>query len=118
MSSIPLPIRKLIDSGRGEVRQLEREYHRWFVITFLSVTSCVFLVLSLPLLFTVEATNSLVFPRLLIGLTIIINIPVTYYVYRETLSRRQYLAEIQKLMLTGLSFLDAIRRGFQDRFKY
>ena len=117
MSSIPHRIRNLLDSGRGEVRQLEHEYHIWLVITIFSITSCVFLFLSSLLLFDVETPSTLLLPRLLIGFTLILNIIVTYYIYQETLTRRRHLVEIQKLMLTGLSFLDSLRRGFQDRFK-
>jgi len=67
MSSIPHRIRNLLDSGRGEVRQLEHEYHIWLVITIFSITSCVFLFLSSLLLFDVETPSTLLLPRLLIG---------------------------------------------------
>ena len=116
MSSIPFRLRSLLDSGRGEVRQLEHEYHRWLVVTILSLSSCMFLLFSFLLLFTIETSSSLLLPRLLMSLTLISNIIVSYCVYQETLTRKRHLLEIQRLMLTGLSFLDSIRRGFQERF--
>jgi hypothetical protein len=116
MSAIPPSIRKILDSGRGEVRQLEREYHIWFITTIISALSCILLVSISLILFSVDTTDSLVLIRLVIGVVILLNMIITYMVFQETLARRRYLLEIQRLMLSGLSFLDSLRRGFRDMF--
>ncbi len=52
----------------------------------------------------------------MVGFAAISNVGIFYLVFQETLSRRRYLLEIQRLMMNGLSFLDSIRRGFKDMF--
>ena len=116
MSAIPSSIRRFLDSGRGEIRQLEHEYHIWLLTTVLSFISVILLMGISIMLFTLDTTSSLNIIRLAVGLAIFINIFVTYIIFQETLNRRRYLLEIQKLMLNGLSFLDSIRRGFRDMF--
>ena len=116
MSAIPPTIRKFLDSGRGEIRQLEHEYHVWFLTTVLTVISTIILIGVSLALFTLENSDSLIVIRLAVGIAIMINVFVTYVVFQETMTRRRYLLEIQKLMLNGLSFLDSIRRGFKDMF--
>ena len=116
MSAIPHSIRKFLDSGRGEIRQLEHEYHIWLLTTVLAFCSSMLLIGVSIALFALNTSDSLIVVRLAIGVTVIINIFVTYVTFQETLTRRRYLFEIQKLMLNGLSFLDSIRRGFKDMF--
>ena len=116
MSAIPPTIRKFLDSGRGEIRQLEHEYHIWFLTTALSSVSVITLIGVSLALFALESADSLIVLRYAIGIAIMINVFVTYVVFQETMARRRYLLEIQKLMLNGLSFLDSIRRGFKDMF--
>ena len=116
MAAIPPTIRKFLDSGRGEIRQLEHEYHIWFLTTVLTVVSSIILIGISIALFTLENSDSLIIIRLAIGIALMINIFVAYVVFQETMVRRRYLLEIQKLMLNGLSFLDSIRRGFKDMF--
>ncbi len=116
MSVIPPSIRKFLDSGRGEIRQLEHEYHIWLIATLLAGITSILLIIALLLLFTIESNNNLIFIRIIIGLAFISNVIIFSIVYQETLSRRRYLLEIQRLMMNGLSFLESIRRGFRDMF--
>ncbi|MHA1994997.1 MAG: hypothetical protein ACW97Z_10680 [Candidatus Hodarchaeales archaeon] len=116
MSAIPPSIRKFLDSGRGEIRQLEHEYHIWLIATSLTIFTTILMITALTLLFTLESNENLTIIRIFIGLAVIGNITVFYFIYQEMASRRRYLLEIQKLMKNGLSFLDSIRRGFKDMF--
>lgn len=115
-SAIPPSIRKIIDSGRGEVAQLERQYHLWVLITVLAVTAGVLMIGASIILFLLETDEDLTIVRLLIGLAAGADFIVSYFVFQETIARRRYLLEVQKMMLQGLSFLDSVRRGFRDLF--
>lgn len=115
-SAIPPSIRKIIDSGRGEVAQLERQYHLWVLITVLAVTAGVLMIGASIILFLLETDEDLTIVRLLIGLAAGADLIVSYFVFQETIARRRYLLEVQKMMLQGLSFLDSVRRGFRDLF--
>ncbi|MHA1977373.1 MAG: hypothetical protein ACW98I_10765 [Candidatus Hodarchaeales archaeon] len=116
MSAIPPSIRKFLDSGRGEIRQLEHEYHIWLVTSILAGISCILLIIGTLLLFTLENNENLLFIRVLIGLAAISSTIIFYLVFQEMVRRRNYLLEIQRLMMNGLSFLDSIRRGLKDMF--
>jgi len=116
MSAIPPSIRKFLDSGRGEIRQLEHEYHIWLVTTVLMAFMTILLLTALTLLFAVDSNEDLFLIRIIVGLAVIGNSVIFSIVYQEMVSRRRYLLEIQKLMKNGLSFLDSIRRGFKDMF--
>ncbi len=115
-SAIPPSIRKILDSGRGEVAQLERQYHLWVLITVLAVTAGVFMIGASIILFLLETDDDLSMVRLLIGLAAGADFIVSYFVFQEMIARRRYLLEVQKMMLQGLSFLDSVRRGFRDLF--
>ncbi|UCG90500.1 MAG: hypothetical protein JSU57_01855 [Candidatus Heimdallarchaeota archaeon] len=115
-SAIPPSIRKIIDSGRGEVAQLERQYHLWVLITVLAVTAGVLMIGASIILFLLETDEDLTIVRLLIGFAAGADFIVSYFVFQETIARRRYLLEVQKMMLQGLSFLDSVRRGFRDLF--
>lgn len=115
-SAIPPSIRKILDSGRGEVAQLERQYHLWVFITVLAVTAGVLLIGVSIILFLLETNEDLSVVRLLIGIAAGADFIVSYFVFQETIARRRYLLEVQKMMLQGLSFLDSVRRGFRDLF--
>ena len=52
----------------------------------------------------------------MVGVAVIINIVIAYFMFQEVLNRRRYLLEIQRLMKNGLSFLDSIGRGLKDFF--
>ena len=67
-------------------------------------------------LFSLNTDNSYLLVRLMVGVAAIINIFVTYILFQETLNRRRYLLEIQRLMKNGLSFLDSIGRGLRGLF--
>ncbi|MFW9779944.1 MAG: hypothetical protein ACFFE8_13895 [Candidatus Heimdallarchaeota archaeon] len=115
MSSIPPSIRKILDSGRGEMAQLERQYHIWVTITVLGFIVEVVLFLVSVLLF-MDSTPDLAIPRILVGLAALGNIVVLYVVSQETLARRRYIFEIKRMMVSGLSFLESIRRGLKGLF--
>lgn len=117
MSSIPPSIRKFLNSGRGEIHQLEHEYHVWLISSILAGISSILLFIAILLIFALESNEELVFIRLTIGISAISNVVIFYIVFQETLNRRRYLLEIQRLMKNGLTFLDSIRRGFQDMFR-
>ena len=68
MSAIPPSIRKILDSGRGEVAQLEQQYHIWLLVTVLSVGAGVILLGVSLMLFLLETNENLTLVRLLIGL--------------------------------------------------
>jgi len=68
MSAIPPSIRKIIDSGRGEVAQLQRQYHIWLIVTILAASAGVLLMISSILMFLVDLDNSLSIVRILIGM--------------------------------------------------
>ncbi|MHA1215576.1 MAG: hypothetical protein ACTSPG_09765 [Candidatus Hodarchaeales archaeon] len=114
MSAIPPSIRKILDTGRGEVRQLEQQYHIWLFTTIISALLGLALVLVSIILLLYEDRDSLLLVRLLIGLAVGLDVFVFYVLLKETQSRRRYLLEIQRLMMSGLSFIDSIRRGFRD----
>ena len=116
MSAIPPGIRKILDSGRGEVAQLERQYHIWVLITVLAVFAGVLMVGVSIILFLLDTSDDLTIVRLLVGLAAGVDFVVSYFVFQETLARRRYLLEVQRMMLQGLSFLDSVRRGFRDLF--
>ncbi len=116
MSAIPPSIRKILDSGRGEVAQLEQQYHIWLLVTVLSVGAGVILLGVSLMLFLLETNADLTLVRLLIGLAAGADFIASYFVFQETLARRRYLLEVQRLMVSGLSFLDSVRRGFRDLF--
>ncbi len=115
-SAIPPSIRKILDSGRGEVAQLERQYHIWLFITILAVFAGVLMLGVSIILFLLDTSEDLSVVRLLIGVAAGADFIVSYFVFQETLARRRYLLEVQRLMLQGLSFLDSVRRGFRDLF--
>lgn len=115
-SAIPPSIRKILDTGRGEVAQLERQYHIWIIITVLAVTAGVLMIGVSVILFLLETDVDLTVVRLLIGLSAGADFIVSFFVFQETIARRRYLLEVQKMMLQGLSFLDSVRRGFRDLF--
>ncbi len=116
MSAIPQSIRKILDSGRGDVDQLERQYHIWLLVTVLAVIAGVLMFGVLIILFLLDTGENLTIVRLLVGLAAVADFIVSYFVFQETLARRRYLFEVQRLMLSGLSFLDSMRRGFRDLF--
>lgn len=115
-SAIPPSIRKILDSGRGEVAQLERQYHIWLFITVLAISAGALMLGVSIILFLLESNEDLSIVRILIGLAAAADFIVSYFVFQETLARRRYLLEVQRLMLSGLSFLDSVRRGFRDLF--
>ncbi len=117
VSAIPPSIRKILDSGRGEVTQLERQYHIWVLITVLSFFAGGLMVGVSIILFLLDSSENLSIVRLLIGVAAVADFIVSYFVFQETLARRRYLLEVQKLMVSGLSFLDSVRRGFRDLFR-
>ncbi|PWI49264.1 hypothetical protein CEE45_02670 [Candidatus Heimdallarchaeota archaeon B3_Heim] len=78
--------------------------------------STILLIVASILLFAFESNENLIFVRLIVGFAAISNVGILYLVFQETLSRRRYLLEIQRLMMNGLSFLDSIRRGIKDMF--
>lgn len=117
VSAIPPSIRKILDSGRGEVVQLERQYHIWVLITVLSFFAGGLMVGVSIILFLLDSSENLTIVRLLIGVAAGADFIVSYFVFQETLARRRYLLEVQKLMVSGLSFLDSVRRGFRDLFR-
>ena len=117
MSAIPPSIRKILDSGKGEVTQLERQYHIWVLITVLSFFAGGLMVGVSIILFLLDSSENLSIVRLLIGVAAVADFIVSYFVFQETLARRRYLLEVQKLMVSGLSFLDSVRRGFRDLFR-
>ncbi len=116
MSAIPQSIRKILDSGRGDVDQLERQYHIWLLVTVLALIAGVLMFGVLIILFLLDTGENLTIVRLLVGLAAGADFIVSYFVFQETLARRRYLFEVQRLMLSGLSFLDSVRRGFRDLF--
>ena len=68
------------------------------------------------MLFLLETEEDLSVVRILIGVAAGADFIVSYFVFQETIARRRYLLEVQKMMLQGLSFLDSVRRGFRDLF--
>jgi len=68
------------------------------------------------ILFLLDTSEDLSVVRLLVGVAAAADFIVSYFVFQETLARRRYLLEVQRLMLQGLSFLDSVRRGFRDLF--
>ncbi len=117
MSAIPSGIRKFLDSGRGELKQLEQQYHIWLFITVLSIGTGIILFIVSIMLFLHERSEELWIVRLLIGIAIGTDIIISYFVFSETLARRRYLLEVQRLMMSGLSFMDGIRRSLKDIFQ-
>ena len=116
MPSIPTSMRKILNSGKGEVNQLEHEYHIWLVLSGLAIISCILLLGTSISLFSLNNNNSFLLIRLMVGIAAIINIVIAYVIFQEVLNRRRYLLEIQRLMKNGLSFLDSIGRGLKDIF--
>ena len=116
LSAIPPSIRKILNSGRGELKQLEREYQIWLVLSGLATVSCILLLGTSISLFSLDSNDSYLFVRLMVGVAAIINMFITYIVLQETLNRRRYLLEIQRLMKNGLSFLDSLGRGLKGLF--
>lgn len=116
MSAMPSSIRKILDSGRGEVAQLERQYYIWIFVTVLAVFAGVLMIGVSIILFLLDISEDLTIVRLLVGLAAGVDFVVSYFVFQETLARRRYLLEVQRMMLQGLSFLDSVRRGFRDLF--
>jgi hypothetical protein len=116
MSAIPPGIRKILDSGKGEVEQLQRQYHIWVITTVLAVSAGIILFGDSLLLFITDKDGALALPRILIGLAMVGDFFVSYVVYQETIVRRRYLLEVQKFMISGLSFLDSVRRGLRNLF--
>lgn len=116
MSAIPPSIRKILDSGRGEVEQLQRQYHIWLITTALAISAGIMLFGVSILFFLTDSDGTLALARILIGLAMVCDFFVSYIVYQETIVRRRYLLEVQKLMISGLSFLDSVRRGLRNLF--
>ena len=116
MSAIPPSIRRILNSGRGEVKELEHEYHIWLVLSGLATLSCILLLGASIILFSLDNNQSYLFIRLMVGVAAIINVFISYVVFQETLNRRRYLLEIQRLMKNGLSFLDSLGRGLKGLF--
>ena len=116
LSAIPPSIRKILNSGRGEVKQLEHEYHIWLILSGLAIFSCILLFVTSISLFSLDSENSYLLVRLMVGVAAIINIFITYILLQETLNRRRYLLEIQRMMRNGLSFLESLGRGLKDLF--
>lgn len=117
MSAIPSGIRKVIDSGRGELKQLERQYHIWIIITSLSVGIGIILFIVSIMLFFYERSEELSIIRLLVGIAVGADMIVSYIIFSETIARRRYLLEVQRLMTSGLSFMDGIRRSLKGFFQ-
>jgi MFS family permease len=116
MSAIPTGIRKFLESGRGELKQLERQYHIWLILTILSIGTGVILFIVSLMLFLDERSEELSIIRLLIGIAVGSDIIVSYFVFSETVARRRYLLEVQRLMMSGLSFMEGIRRSLKEIF--
>jgi hypothetical protein len=116
LPAIPTSIRKILNSGRGELNQLEHEYHIWLVLSGLTTISCILLLGASISLFSLDSNSSYFLIRLMVGIAAIINIAMAYVVIQEALHRRRYLLEIQRLMKNGLSFLDSIGRGLKGFF--
>jgi MFS family permease len=116
MSAIPSSIRKFLDSGRGELKQLEQQYHIWVIITILAVGAGLLMFIVSIMLFLYEGNEDLALIRLLIGLAAGADVVVSYFVFSETIARRRYLLEVQRLMMSGLSFMDGIRRSLKEFF--
>jgi MFS family permease len=116
MSAIPSGIRKFLDSGRGELKQLEQQYHIWVIITILAVGAGLLMFVVSVMLFLYEGNEDLALIRLLIGLAAGADVVVSYFVFSETIARRRYLLEVQRLMMSGLSFMDGIRRSLKEFF--
>ncbi|UCG01723.1 MAG: hypothetical protein JSW11_19190 [Candidatus Heimdallarchaeota archaeon] len=88
----------------------------WVLITVLAVTAGVLMIGVSIIFFLLETDEDLSVVRLIIGLAAGADFIVSYFVFQETIARRRYLLEVQKMMLQGLSFLDSVRRGFRDLF--
>jgi MFS family permease len=116
MSAIPPSVRKILDSGRGEVTQLQRQYHIWLITTIIAFSAGILLIGVSIILFLVDKEDSLIIVRILVGVAAGADFIVSYVVFQETLARRRYLLEVQRLMVSGLSFLDSVRRGLRDLF--
>ena len=116
MSAIPTGIRKFLDSGRGELKQLEQQYHIWLLITILAIGAGILMFVVSIMLFLYEGNVDLALIRLLIGVAAGADLVVSYFVFSETIARRRYLLEVQRLMMTGLSFMDGIRRSLKEFF--
>ena len=116
LSVIPPSIRKIISSGRDEISQLEHQYHIWFLLSGFSIFSSILLLITTISLSLVTDNSNLLLIRLMIGVATIINITLSYIVILETINRRRYLLEVQRLMKSGLSFLDSISRGLKGLF--
>ncbi len=116
MSAIPTGIRKFLDSGRGELKQLEQQYHIWLLVTILAIGAGILMFVVSIMLFLYEGNTDLALIRLLIGLAAGADLVVSYFVFSETIARRRYLLEVQRLMMTGLSFMDGIRRSLKEFF--
>lgn len=116
MSAIPTGIRKFLDSGRGELKQLEQQYHIWLLVTILAIGAGILMFVVSIMLFLYEGNADLALIRLLIGLAAGADLVVSYFVFSETIARRRYLLEVQRLMMTGLSFMDGIRRSLKEFF--
>ena len=116
MSAIPPTIRNILDSGKGEIRLLEQQYRIWYLTTLLTGFMGFLLLLGSLLLALVEIQDDILFVRIIIGLAFGIDLFVFYIVFQETLSRRRYLLEVERLMMSGMTFIDSIRRGFRDFF--
>lgn len=116
MTAIPTGIRKFLDSGRGELKQLEQQYHIWVLITILAIGAGILMFIVSIMLFLYEGNDDLALIRLLIGLAAGADLVVSYFVFSETIARRRYLLEVQRLMMTGLSFMDGIRRSLKEFF--
>ena len=116
MSSIPPSIRKILDSGRGEAKQIEREYHLWLLMTILAFSASLILFLVSVFLAVSELNNELAIIRIFIGVSAITNLTLAYFLLQETLERRRYVQEVKKLMLQGISVMEGIRKSFRDLF--
>ncbi len=116
LSSIPPSIRKILASGRVEVKQIEREYHLWLIMTIIAFSTSLMLFLVSVFLAVSELNSDLAIIRIFIGISAIANFVLAYFLLQETIERQRYMQEVKKLMLQGISVMEGIRRSFRDLF--
>lgn len=104
-STLPEPVRKILSLSKGEINKLEREFQVYILLTISSIFAGIVLLVVISLL-----ANDLLLLKLLLLLSSGIDFIMSYFLYKETLNKRQYLREVQALMDSGISVIEGIRK--------
>ncbi len=104
-STLPEPVRKILSLSKGEINKLERESQTYILLTISSVVAGIVLLVVVSVL-----PNDFLLLKLSLLFSSGIDFVLGYFLYKETINKRQYLREVQSLLDSGISVMEGLRK--------